>query len=131
MLGYHHNHHHYHQQQHYLLHCHHLILHLLSMGEASRDFIRRLVGCQELSESEIHIALTAAGVDELVPDGNRKLSQLGLGATGFLLDFSCALMALSRGKDCPIHYVPYYINNLEILRRSSSSESTAFNTAQI
>ncbi|KAJ5394010.1 uncharacterized protein N7487_011651 [Penicillium crustosum] len=66
------------------------------MGEASRDFIRRLVGCQELSESEIHIALTAAGVDELVPDGNRKLSQLGLGATGFLLDFSCALMALSR-----------------------------------
>ncbi|KAJ5496437.1 hypothetical protein N7463_008424 [Penicillium fimorum] len=66
------------------------------MGEASGDFIRKLVGCQELSESEIHIALTAAGVDELVPDGNRKLSQVGLGATGLLLDRSCASTDLSR-----------------------------------
>ncbi|KAJ5150852.1 uncharacterized protein N7482_010104 [Penicillium canariense] len=66
------------------------------MSEASVEFIRRLVGCQELSESEIHIALTAAGADELAPDGNRKLAQLGLGAAGFLIDFSGALMALSR-----------------------------------
>ncbi|KAJ5950268.1 uncharacterized protein N7479_008681 [Penicillium vulpinum] len=66
------------------------------MSEDSVEFIRKLVACPELTESDIHVALTAAGVDELMPDGNRKLAHLGLGATGFLIDCSVAFMALSR-----------------------------------
>ncbi|CAG8197819.1 unnamed protein product [Penicillium salamii] len=66
------------------------------MREASVDFIRSLVGCHVLSESDIQIALTAAGADETLPDGNRKLAQLGSGVTGFLIDFSGATMTLSR-----------------------------------
>ena len=61
------------------------------------EYIRKLVACPELSESEIQIALTAAGADELLPDGNRKLAQLGLGATAFLIDCGVAFLALSRG----------------------------------
>lgn len=72
------------------------------MREASVDFIRSLVGCQVLSESDIQIALTAAGADETLPDGNRKLAQLGSGVTGFLIDFSGATMTLSRGRICSL-----------------------------
>lgn len=67
------------------------------MSKDSVEFIRKLVACPELTESDIDVALTAAGVDELLPDGNRKLSQLGLAATGFLIDSSIAFITLSRG----------------------------------
>lgn len=67
------------------------------MSKDSVEFIRNLVACPELTESDIDVALTAAGVDELLPDGNRKLSQLGLAATGFLIDSSIAFITLSRG----------------------------------
>lgn len=67
------------------------------MNENTVGFVRSLVGCQELSESVIQVVLTAAGANELLPDGNRKLAQLGLGAPGFVIDFSGALMGLSRG----------------------------------
>ncbi|KAF9252812.1 hypothetical protein CBS147339_1332 [Penicillium roqueforti] len=66
------------------------------MSKDSVEFIRKLVACPELTESDIDVALTAAGVDELLPDGNRKLSQLGLAATGFLIDSSIAFITLSR-----------------------------------
>ncbi|KAF4770969.1 hypothetical protein HAV15_012608 [Penicillium sp. str.  len=66
------------------------------MSKDSLEFIRKLVACPELTESDINVALTAAGVDELLPDGNRILSQLGLAATGFLIDSSVAFIALSR-----------------------------------
>ncbi|CAG8095623.1 unnamed protein product [Penicillium olsonii] len=66
------------------------------MTEASVNFIRNLVRCPVLSEADILVALTAAGADETLPDGNRKLAQLGSGVTGFLIDFSGATMALSR-----------------------------------
>ncbi|OQD74983.1 hypothetical protein PENANT_c165G04979 [Penicillium antarcticum] len=66
------------------------------MSKDSVEFIRKLVACPELTESDIDVALTAAGVDELLPDGNRILAQLGLAATGFLIDSSIAFIALSR-----------------------------------
>ncbi|CAI7599399.1 unnamed protein product [Penicillium glandicola] len=66
------------------------------MSEDSVEFIRKLVACPELSESEIRLVLTAAGADELLPDGNRKLAHVGLGVTGFLIDCSVVSMDLSR-----------------------------------
>ncbi|OQD98353.1 hypothetical protein PENSOL_c009G06239 [Penicillium solitum] len=66
------------------------------MSKDSAEFIRKLVTCPELTDSDIDVALTAAGVDELLPDGNRILAQLGLAATGFLIDSSVAFIALSR-----------------------------------
>lgn len=67
------------------------------MSEDSAKFIRKLVACPELTNLDIDVALTAAGVDELLPDGNRILAQVGLAATGFLIDSSVAFAALSRG----------------------------------
>ncbi|KAJ5346957.1 uncharacterized protein N7506_000210 [Penicillium brevicompactum] len=66
------------------------------MSEDSAKFIRKLVACPELTNSDIDVALTAAGVEELLPDGNRILAQVGLAATGFLIDSSVAFAALSR-----------------------------------
>ncbi|KAJ5801099.1 uncharacterized protein N7518_003167 [Penicillium psychrosexuale] len=66
------------------------------MSKDSVEFIRKLVACPELTDSDIDVALTAAGVDELLPDGNRILAQLGLAATGFLIDSSIAFITLSR-----------------------------------
>ena len=78
-------------------HLLYLIICTLDMSKDSAEFIRKLVTCPELTDSDIDVALTAAGVDELLPDGNRILAQLGLAATGFLIDSSVAFIALSRG----------------------------------
>ena len=68
--------------------------------------VQALVAYRSQSISLLMLALTAAGADDRVYDGNRKMAQLGEALIELLLAENAFMAGYSRGEDCVILPMP-------------------------
>ena len=66
--------------------------------------VQDIVGYKFRSISLLLLALTAAGADDRIYDGNRKMAQLGESLIELLLAENAFTAGRSRGGNCPHHW---------------------------